>query len=133
MTARNTTLPASTATVTSTVWHDIACGPAAPAVVPGNGSYFPCSRQWGTCSCLRSGAEDVCVRVGPFMGSEGNMTGPCADFDECDVDEGCPSQHVCVYDGSCLCGKRRCYKAAPRGCEYQGLPIDELERKLPQY
>lgn len=133
VTAQNTTMAASTATVTTTRWHDIACGPAATGVVPGNGTYFPCSRQWGTCSCLKSGDDDVCVRIGPFLGSIGtNMTGPCGDYDECDMDEGCPSEHICVYDGSCRCGKRRCYRAAPRGCEYQGIPMDEVMLKINQ-
>jgi hypothetical protein len=133
VTAHNTTAPAPTRTATTTIWHNVACGPAATGVFPGNGTYFPCSRQWGMCSCLKSGNDDVCVRVGPLV-SNGwqNMTGPCAEFDECDVDESCPGEQVCVYDGSCRCGKKRCYRAAPRGCEYQDLPIDEWESKLHQ-
>lgn len=58
------------------------------------------------------------------------MTGPCADFDECDAEGGCKDGFACVYDGSCKCGKRRCYKAAPNGCDYQGLPIDDFKKRL---
>lgn len=68
------------------------------------------------------------MRVGPFVGpGNGNMTsGPCAEAKECDARGGCEDEgHVCVFDGSCGCGKRRCYRAARDGCEYQGLPMEE--------
>lgn len=87
------------------------------------------------CSCLRSGDQDVCVRVGRFpddiaSGGMRNATGPCAANKECGIDEECDAGFICVYDGSCACGKKRCYRAAPDGCGYQGLPIEnEDDRK----
>lgn len=86
------------------------------------------------CSCLRSGEQDVCVRIGAFFGDRagsagGNVTGPCAANKECGVDDECDPGFICVYDGSCACGKKRCYRAAPNGCDYQGLPIGEEEDK----
>ncbi|CAH0037589.1 unnamed protein product [Clonostachys solani] len=129
VTASTTTMSAPTVTVTATRVDDVGCGPAATAVAPGNGSYFPCSRQWGTCSCLKSGNQAVCVRVGPYLGDGRNMTGPCGDFDECDSDGNCRNGYLCVFDASCECGRRRCYRAAPKGCDYQGLPPDEVNLK----
>lgn len=126
---RTMAVSASTVTTTTTAWHNVGCGPAATAV-GSKSSFFPCSRQWGTCSCLKSGVQDICVRIGPFLGEGRNMTGPCADFDECDAEGGCKDGFACVYDGSCKCGKRRCYKAAPNGCDYQGLPIDDFKKRL---
>ncbi|KAK7210387.1 hypothetical protein V2G26_017565 [Clonostachys chloroleuca] len=129
VTASTTTVSAPTVTVTATRVDDVGCGPAATAVAPGNGSYFPCSRQWGTCSCLKSGNQAVCVRIGPYLGDGRNMTGPCGDFEECGSDGNCRSGYLCVFDASCECGRRRCYRAAPRGCDYQGLPPEEVNLK----
>lgn len=66
------------------------------------------------------------MRVGPFGGMYGNLNrGPCQEGEECDAQGGCQEGHVCVFDASCKCGKRRCYRAARDGCEYQGLPMEE--------
>ena len=127
-TAANTTLPRPTVTETATVYAEVGCGPAATNVAGGNGTHFPCSRQWGTCSCLFSDDEEVCVRVGTFDGGRNLTAGPCDAVKECDAFGGCEDEdHICVFDGSCGCGKRRCYKAAPNGCDYQGLPIEEID------
>ncbi|KPM37579.1 hypothetical protein AK830_g8998 [Neonectria ditissima] len=50
-----------------------------------------------------------------------NVTSPCAAHGECDADGQCGTGYMCVYDGSCACGKRRCYEAAPSGCNVQML------------
>ncbi|CAM1504263.1 Fc.00g018540.m01.CDS01 [Cosmosporella sp. VM-42] len=134
VTPSTTTLPTPTVTMTTTRYFDVACEPAATGV--SGADRFPCSAQWGMCSCLKSGEQDVCVRVGAFTGDRGgggNVTGPCAANKECGVDDECEARHICVYDGSCACGKKRCYRAAPNGCGYQGLPIDDgddTKRKL---
>lgn len=63
-------------------------------------------------------------------GAYGSGNGPCEKSKECNARGGCDEKGmICVYDGSCKCGKRRCYKAAPRGCEYQGLPMDGSRRQ----
>ncbi|KAK0384463.1 hypothetical protein NLU13_8549 [Sarocladium strictum] len=127
ITASTTTLPRSTSTATRTTYLDVSCSPAATAV--SKAQQFPCSRQWGMCSCLTSEEDgDVCVRVGEFGvggGGYGGGQGPCEKSKECNSKGGCDEKGtICVYDGSCKCGKRRCYRAAPRGCEYQGMPMD---------
>lgn len=66
----------------------------------------------------------VCVHVGPYLDNEGNDidgTGPCSRAQECGSDGECDADQgtVCVYDGSCECGKRRCYKEVSDGCIYQ--------------
>lgn len=130
-TASTITLPVPTVTATQTEYADVSCSPAVTAIGPDAESAFPCSRRWGTCSCLRSGDDEVCVRVGPFLGAGGNMTsGPCSSARECDVDGECEKGYICIFDGSCGCGKRRCYRAAPRGCEYQGVPIEEFSAEM---
>lgn len=132
ITAATTTLARSTATTTTTTYLDVGCSPAATAV--SKSAQFPCSRQWGMCSCLRSEEDgDVCVKVGQFgMGGGpgyGSGHGPCEKSKECNAKGGCDDPGMmCVYDGSCKCGKRRCYKAAPRGCEYQGIDMDDSKR-----
>ncbi|KAH8173919.1 hypothetical protein LIA77_05338 [Sarocladium implicatum] len=127
VTASTTTLPRSTATETTTTYRNVGCGPAATAV--SKSKQFPCSRQWGMCSCLRSEKDgDVCVRVGDY-GSGKHDSGPCENSKECNAKGGCDEPGMmCVYDGSCKCGKKRCYKAAADGCDYQGLPMDGFKR-----
>ncbi|KOS18280.1 hypothetical protein ESCO_002700 [Escovopsis weberi] len=165
VTARTTTLPASTVTVTATVSVNVACSPAATAV--SNSTRFPCSNGFGMCSCLRTGDgkddSGVCVRVGSgFFDDPGstsdspgdssddatfwnegsaatdletdedgvstanwNVTGPCWFARECGVDHSCRGNgNVCVFDGSCACGKRRCYQAIA-GCRGLELPSYE--------
>lgn len=127
VTGGTTTLSQPTVTATTIVYSDVGCGPAATAVAGVNGTHFPCSRRWGTCSCLFSGENEVCVRVGTFESGRNLTSGPCDTAKECDPFGGCEDEgHICVHDDSCGCGKRRCYRAAPEGCDYQGLPIEEI-------
>ncbi|KAK7422704.1 hypothetical protein QQX98_001492 [Neonectria punicea] len=104
----------------ATVTHylDVGCSPSA--------GRFTCSTGHGLCSCLKAGRDDVCVRVNGGWGANG--TSPCATHGECDADGQCGKGHICVYDGSCACGKRRCYPAAPKGCNVQMLAV---ERRKP--
>ncbi len=125
-----TTLPRSTVTATKTVRGNVSCSPASTAAA-GRGkdkAHFPCSRQWGTCSCLYSGNDPVCVRVGSFTSGRGKITkGPCEKAKECNAHGECEDKgSVCVFDDSCSCGKRRCYKAAVGGCDYQHLPFEDF-------
>lgn len=81
------------------------------------------------CSCLRTDKDgDVCVRIGDY-GNGKYGSGPCEKSKECNAKGGCDEPGMmCVYDGSCKCGKKRCYKAAPNGCDYQGLPMEGFKR-----
>lgn len=131
ITARTTTLATPTVTVRTTRYLDIACPPTAAAAT--RAARFPCSAGEGMCSCLKAGRDDVCVRVGTQFDDHGgwgaNVTGPCAAQNECGADGECERGHVCVYDASCPCGKKRCYMGVSKGCEIQGLSVEEDERR----
>ncbi|KAI5462347.1 hypothetical protein BGZ63DRAFT_403582 [Mariannaea sp. PMI_226] len=143
ITAQTTTLTTPTVTLTTTQYLKVACTPAATSV--SGSSRFQCSVETGMCSCLRPGSGSsiglfersqpagLCVRVAANIdtspGWGANVTGPCATQSECDAEGACQSGYACVYDGSCPCGKRRCYAVVPGGCDRHELASVEIKRR----